>query len=168
MPEIDLLAQAYDPKEFRRQGHEIVDLLADHLESLYGASCSEKEEKVPEELYAKWEHELDDNTNGECANKPRGDLIAFLKAMMQDIIRLHHPQYMGHQTCVVAPPAALAEFVGCLLDPGMGVFEHGTTGVVLERLLSKKIGGLLGWKESDCEGFGNTGKSRPVGVPWEI
>ena len=153
----DFLAQAYDPAEFRRQGHAVVDLLADYLESLYGNSYSSESppkppsrEKVlnyvsPEDLYAKWEQDL--------SSPPTGDLLPFLKIMMHDTIRLHHPKYMGHQRCVVAPPVALAEFVGSLLDPGMGVFEHGTTGVVLERLMAKKIGGLLGWKEHSCEGF---------------
>jgi len=55
---------------------------------------------------------------------------------------------MGHQTSNVAPVAALAELIGGLLDPGMGVYEQGTAGVVVERLIAEALGREMGWGDA--------------------
>jgi L-2,4-diaminobutyrate decarboxylase len=136
-----------------------------HLEKLYGPSNhrpAEQDDKVlnyvpPDDLYKRWEKDLEQQQKGtvepDAGGDPRQDLLSFFQQMLHDIIRLHHPNFLGHPTCVPAPPAALAELVGSLLDPGMGVYEHGTTGVVLERNMTKKMGALIGWDQQKCEGF---------------
>lgn len=148
----DKIAQAFDPEEFRRQGHELIDLLADHLqETLHPKENEQVLHYVPpNHLYKEWEERLERDSSNMT-------LTELFKRLRQDVIKLHHPKYLGHQTSVVAPPAALAELFGAILDPGMGVYEHGTTGVVLERLLTKKMGLLLGWDYDTCEGFFTNG-----------
>ncbi|TAK40711.1 MAG: aminotransferase class I/II-fold pyridoxal phosphate-dependent enzyme [Saprospiraceae bacterium] len=147
----DILAQAYDPEHFRWQGHQLVDHLADYLAGMY--SGSDSLEKVlhyasPEELYQRWKDDL--------AQAPNPDLPAYFEAILHDTIHMHHPKYMGHQTSNVAPTAALAGLAGELLDPGMGVYEQGTAGVVFERLITEALGREMGWGEA-TEGFLTSG-----------
>ncbi|HFA51250.1 MAG TPA: aspartate aminotransferase family protein [Bacteroidetes bacterium] len=146
----DLLAHAYDPDRFRRQGHQLIDLLAGYFEKMLHPDADEKvlNYASPEALFQRWKEDLE--------NAPHPQENTFFATMLHDIIHMHHPKYMGHQTSNVAPLAALAELTGAVLDPGMGVYEQGTSGVAIERVLSKKIGGLIGWDDR-CDGFLTSG-----------
>lgn len=146
----NLLQQAYDPEYFRREGHRLIDQLADYLTSIRKAEIPQKvlHYVAPDELYKRWESDL--------ATGPHPQVGDFFEKMLHDLIHMHSPKYMGHQTSNVVPLAALAELLGCLLDPGMGVYEQGTSGVVLERLLVKELAKAMGWSE-DSEGFLTSG-----------
>lgn len=146
----NLIQQAYDPEHFRQQGHELIDLLADYFTDMQSRNPSKKvlQYESPEDLYGRWEKDLE--------NVPHTDEMAFFKTMLHDIIHMHHPKYLGHQTSIVAPMSALSELLGAALDPGMGVYEQGTSGVVIERVLSKKLGSLIGWDDR-CDGFMTSG-----------
>ena len=146
----DLLQQAYDAENFRQQGHQLIDLLADYFSEIKKGNSNKKVLNYipPEKLYEQWENEAE--------NIPHKNDIEFYKKMLDEIVHLHHPKYIGHQTSVVAPFSALATLLGASLDPGMGVFEQGNSGVVIERLLSKKIGALIGW-DNHCDGFLTSG-----------
>ncbi|HHM21115.1 MAG TPA: aspartate aminotransferase family protein, partial [Bacteroidetes bacterium] len=146
----DRLQDAYDPENFRRQGHRLVDLLADYFGEIKkgGPGTKVLDYVPPEELYRRWQ--------GDFERIPHSDEPDFYKAMLRELTHLHHPRYLGHQTSVVSPVAALAGLLGASLDPGMGVYEQGTSGVVIERLLSKKLGRLIGWDDS-CDGFLTSG-----------
>jgi L-2,4-diaminobutyrate decarboxylase len=141
-----LLESAYHPEEFRNAGHKLVDTLADYLASVKHKKVLQYQD--PEQLFAKWEKNLNEDIGG--------DFDRFIHEILEDTIHLHHPQYFGHQTSSIAPFAALAEFAGGLLDPGMGVYEQGTAGVILERLIAKQIAKLIGWG-SEADGFLTSG-----------
>ena len=146
----ELIRKAYDSEHFRQQGHQLVDLLADYFNNMQSEAPSGKVLNYvsPEDLYQRWQADLQ--------QVPHEDEMAFFKTMLHDIIHMHHPRYLGHQTSIVAPISALSELLGAALDPGMGVYEQGTSGVVLERLLSKKLGKLIGW-DDQCDGFMTSG-----------
>lgn len=147
----ELLKKAYDPETFRKQGHELVELLANHLQKV----SSEKESlKVlnwipPDELYATWEKRKID--------QPNSDINQFFKTALAETTHLHNPKYMGHQTSVPLPASVLAEFFGGFLDVGMGVFEQGNVGVVLEKLLAKKLAAKMGMEVEKADGFFTSG-----------
>ncbi len=146
----ELLRQAYDPDTFRREGHRLVDLLADYLTHIRQPDSPEKvlHHVAPDELYERWQADL--------ATGPHPQVSDFFEKILHDTIHMHHPKYLGHQTSNVAPMAALAELLGGLLDPGMGVYEQGTSGVALERLLVKELALTMGWGENS-EGFLTSG-----------
>jgi L-2,4-diaminobutyrate decarboxylase len=146
----DLLKKAYDPGLFRQQGHHLVDLLADYLTTIKAGDPSLKvlNYVAPDELYQHWQTDL--------AKGPQPEMDEFFKTILHDTIHMHHPKYMGHQTSNVAPAAALAGLAGGLLDPGMGVYEQGTAGVVFERLIAEALGREMGWGET-AEGFLTSG-----------
>ncbi len=146
----NLISQAYDPEKFRQQGHQLVDKLANYLADMQHISPSEKvlDYVTPEAMYSHWQQDL----NGSLDDGEKD----FFEEIIQSTIHMHHPKYMGHQISNVAPLSALAELLGATLDPGMGVYEQGNAAVVLERVLSKKLGAMIGW-DDNCDGFLTSG-----------
>ncbi len=144
------LSNLYDPEKFRQNGHALVDQLADYLLRLRQHSDEEKvlNYRTPDECYT---------LMNELMDAPAGQGVATLfEPFLREIIRMHHPAYLGHQTSVVAPLAALSELAGSLLDPGIGVFEQGNIGVVLERIITERLAALAGWPEG-ASGFLTSG-----------
>lgn len=146
----DLLRKAYDAGNFREEGHRLVDLLADYLAQFRSGNPPVKvlNRVPPDELFQRWQADL--------AAGPHFQLNGLFEKILHDTIHMHHPKYLGHQTSNVAPAAALAEFLGGFLDPGMGVYEQGTSGVALERLIVKELARLMDWGE-DADGFLTSG-----------
>ncbi|MAT54356.1 MAG: pyridoxal-dependent decarboxylase [Saprospirales bacterium] len=144
------LSDLYDPEKFRQNGHRLVDQLADYLHRLRQHSDEEKvmNYRSPEDSYRLMNELLD------APNQP--DITSLFEPFLRETIRMHHPTYLGHQTSVVAPLAALSELVGSLLDPGIGVFEQGNLGVVLERILTERLAALAGWPKG-ASGFLTSG-----------
>lgn len=144
------ISKLYEPEEFRQNGHKLVDTLADYLHRLRQHTSEEKvlHYQTPEECYQLMNEKL----NG----PPQRDVVQLFMPFLRQTIRMHHPAYLGHQTSVVAPLAALAALVGSLLDPGMGVFEQGNLGVVLERIITEKLAMLAGWPAT-ASGFLTSG-----------
>ncbi|RMG78459.1 MAG: pyridoxal-dependent decarboxylase [Bacteroidetes bacterium] len=147
----DRLKEAYDPEKFREQGHRIIDLLADHLAQIRTPAPSEKvfDWASPDALLERWQARADDPTGAAFAT--------FAESVLKETTRLHHPNFMGHQTSVPAPPAALGELLGGFLDVGMGVYEQGNVGVVLERILIKKLATEMGMDAEKADGFFTSG-----------
>lgn len=141
------LSNAFDAESFRKKGYAMIDQLADHLQRMQSPDLSQKvyDQTKPEALYDFWKKDLD---------APTGNW--YEKALAQ-IIHLHHPKYLGHQTAPPAPEAVLGELFGAFLDPGMGIYEQGTTGVVLERLISEIVADKIGFSPETSSGFLTSG-----------
>lgn len=130
----DSLETAFDAEVFRRLGHGIVDVLADHLGSVGNGHVFNAAE--PDEEYEYWRCQME---------QPCGDPLGFLSDFAKRAIHLHHPKYMGHQVCAPAPVAALAGLVGGLLNNGMAVYEMGPAATVLERWIIEQTAQRLGF-----------------------
>lgn len=136
----DLLKSAYDPETFRRQGHALVDMLADHLT---GALQRQPEKTIewmaPETAAAVWEL-------GETGEAPVAPEDLFRK-VLEGGIKLHHPRYMGHQVSPPLPLPALAGLLNDFLNNGMGVFEMGIPGTAMERAVIRSVARKIGFDE---------------------
>lgn len=135
-----LIEQAYDADEFRQKGHDLVDTLADYLET--NTSGTEKRMFTPfepDELYDLWSSRLKDGSSD--------GFEVWSRNVLNDSIHLHHPGYMGHQVSPVLPEAALADFMGSMLNNGMGVYEMGSPTVAMERAVIKQLASQLGFKD---------------------
>ena len=117
------IAEAYDPERFRRDGHALIDRLADALASMHRREGRVLPWRAPAEARDAWaaegwgeRHELAD------------DLARVVAASTQ----LHNPRYLGHQVAPALPSAALAELVSALLNQGTGVYEMGPASAPLE------------------------------------
>ncbi len=133
----DLLKNVYNPETFRRQGHALIDLLADYLDS----SLNRREDKViqwedPETAEKRWEERL---------FAQNADPVALFRQVVDESIKLHHPRYMGHQVSPAAPVAALAGALNDLLNNGMGVYEMGIPGTAMERAVLKSVARKMGF-----------------------
>ncbi|MCE9571658.1 MAG: pyridoxal-dependent decarboxylase [Deltaproteobacteria bacterium] len=118
------IADAYDPERFRRDGHALIDALADQL----AAATGRDEAPVlalgdPTAARAAWAFDP--------AASPVA-LVDTLTAAAAGAIRLHHPRYLGHQVPPPIPGAALGDLVSALCNNGMSVYEMGPTAMPIE------------------------------------
>ncbi|MGD1894257.1 MAG: pyridoxal phosphate-dependent decarboxylase family protein [Cyclobacteriaceae bacterium] len=137
----DLLHHAYDPEQFRQQGHQLIDRLADYLTQmqqephLAGLPWQSPEDK----LYS-WEADFD--------NSPQQNINQFFDRVLMESIHIHHPRYVGHQVSAPAPAAALAGLLSAFLNNGMAVYEMGPVSSAIERLVMKQIAHRIGYDTS--------------------
>ena len=130
------LDQVFSPEGFRQAGHQLIDLLAGHLEAATsGAFDQAIPWRSPDEARTFWA------TNRESSP------LALFETILAQSVRVHHPRYMGHQLSPSAPLAALAGLVGDLLNNGMGVYEMGMAGTAIEQEIIRRLAGKIGWME---------------------
>ena len=146
----DLLKRAYDPEEFRRMGHQLVDILADHL-----GRCLTQEEPLvlpwqpPQERYQFWLGELESSELGE---------EDFWKQTIQETIHIQHPNYFGHQVWAALPMAGLGDLVNGVLNNGSAIYEMGPVSTAMEHAVIQWLAQAIGMGEK-ADGFLTSGGS---------
>jgi L-2,4-diaminobutyrate decarboxylase len=144
----NILDKAFDPDNFRQQGHQLIDMLADYLREVQ----SDTEMKTipwkdPEEQLAKWQA---DEKLG------KGDVMQLFKMVMEDSIHIHHKKYIGHQVVAPAPVTALASLLSSLLNNGGAVYEMGEVSTAIERVVVQRMCQEIGWQQ-ESGGFLTSG-----------
>ena len=119
------LHRAYDPESFRKQGHQLIDLLADHLGSVVAGQGEVLHYRLPEDEYAFWTKYLND---------PLAPPLA--ETVLEHTTQVHHPRYLGHQVAPPIPLASLAALLGASLNNGMAVYEMGMGPSAMERIVT--------------------------------
>lgn len=139
----DALSRAFDPEAFRREGHDLVDRLANYLAAaLAGRSLPVLPWAAPEEMLERWPEEFPQSGGARFSE--------LVDRVLREANHLHHPRYLGHQVTSPLPLAALAELVGALLNNGMAVYEMGPSATAMERAVVRFLGRSLGFDdESD-------------------
>ncbi len=145
----DLLKLAYDPKNFRDQAHQLVDLIADHLE----ASLNQTEKIVlpwmdPDKRFLKWQKDLGEDF----------DFDLFWKDTINETIHIHHPKYLGHQVCASLPLSGLGEMLNGTLNNGSAIYEMGPVSTAMERVVIEWLTGAMGFT-SEASGVLTSGGS---------
>jgi L-2,4-diaminobutyrate decarboxylase len=133
----DPLRGAYDPEAFRRQGHALVDKLADYLAVAMRRELPVVRFRPPDELAEQWSKPL--------GPEPIGELGALVDAVVADALHQHHPRCTGHQVSAPLPVAALADLVVAVLNNGMASYESGPVSSALERHVVRFLAGSLGF-----------------------
>ncbi|WP_299897252.1 aminotransferase class I/II-fold pyridoxal phosphate-dependent enzyme [uncultured Aquimarina sp.] len=164
------LSNLYSPKDFREIGHQLVDMLADHLEQVQ----SDKDAPVikyrnPEEELSYWKNDLSSGSN----------MMDFYKEILDRSIHVHHPRYMGHQVAVPSVISSLSGLVTDLLSNGTGVYEMGMASNALERIVTDFVSDKIGYG-TEAAGFLTSGgtlanltallaarKAKAPGLVWE-
>ncbi len=126
------LEQLYDSESFRKLGHSLIDQLADYLSTASEADANPRHE--PEIM-------LDGYRDVLAGVLGPND---FFSNYVKDSLHLHSPRYMGHQVNPPAPITALADMVNGIINGSTAIFEMGSTGAVMERLVIEKFVKLLG------------------------
>ncbi len=122
----------FDSEAFRRLGHEVVDLLADHLRDC--KTLPVLPWRDPEQALAAW-------------REPPGDPYALFARFVAESNHLHHPRFVAHQVTPPLPLAALARFVSAFLNNGLAVYEMSPAGTPIERLVVRWMAQKLGFGE---------------------
>lgn len=144
------ILKALDSDSFRKNGHQIVDLLADYMEQAFkGAQdMAVLPETKPAEFYKRWKE-------GEGENKTFIDIV---KDVVAKSNHLHHPHYIGHQVAVALPMAALCDFITSFLNNSVAVFEMSPIQTLMEREVVSSFCKLIGFPENSG-GFVTSGGS---------
>ncbi len=136
-PAGDALHRAFDPELFRRDGHAVVDRLADYLRAaLEDRNVPVLPWAAPAASLAAWPAEF-----AEHGGLPFAEL---LERAIAGSIHLHHPRFVGHQVTAPLPHAALAELAGALLNNGMAIYEMGPAATAMEHAVVRFLCGALG------------------------
>ncbi|KAA3633079.1 MAG: aminotransferase class I/II-fold pyridoxal phosphate-dependent enzyme [Bacteroidetes bacterium] len=142
------LQKAMDPKDFRQQAHQMVDMLADYFEEVReGEKGSVLNWQPPENAVAKWQEEIDSHEK---------DPTELFKGILRDAIHVHHPQFAGHQLSPIAPLAATASLLTDFLNNGTGIYEMGAPGSMMEFAVIRKVAQAMGLPD-EAEGFLTSG-----------
>ena len=139
--EFNYILDAYHPENFRKEGHVLVDLLADYLKKL-----EERQVDIevlphfsPDEVFSHWESELE--------NPGTKSLTDLFSKVLNEGIHLHHPGYMGHQINPPAPSAALGGLLNAFMNNGMAVFEMGVPGTSMELAVINVVARTFGFSD---------------------
>lgn len=131
----------YSPESFRRQAHELVDIIADYLDDAQNEKIKTINWIEPDDSLTYWQQDFQkpllENPN---------DLF---KTVIAQSNHLHHPQYMGHQVSTVAPLAAMTGLVTGILNNGTAVYEMGIVSNPLERIVTDWLIHKLQIRHSD-------------------
>lgn len=146
------LRKAYHTEDFRKQGHALIDMMADYL----AEATSDKEEvqaipwQSPEKQFDYWQQDFSSATLAEP--------LQLFKDVMDRSIQVHRKRYLGHQTTPTLPLTVLSSAVTALLNQGMGVYEMGMVGNTLERVLTEHLAKKLQFSP-EASGFITSGGS---------
>jgi L-2,4-diaminobutyrate decarboxylase len=142
------MQSAYDPEEFRKRAHAVVDLLADHLRDTGARKGPVLPMRPPEEELAAW---ANDFAGG-------ADPTALLGEVVRRANHLQHPGFVGHQVSAPLPVTAISQMVGALLNNSMAVYEMGPVSTAMERVLLGWMGKRLGY-DAQSDGLFTSGGS---------
>ncbi len=140
------MKEVYNSETFRKSGHELVNLLADHLAAAQQGSIPVLPWKTPNRQVKFWEqYDLED-----------GNATTLFKDIIEHSIALNHPRYAGHQISPAAPVTALASLVAAFMNNGMGVYEMGPASTAIEKVVIKFFAEAIAY-EAGADGFMTSG-----------
>ncbi len=140
------LENVYDPEEFNKTGHELVELLTEYLRQAKNQEIQAINWKEPADQYEFWKNFQPENN----------DPIDLFKNIVDRSIHIHHPKYMGHQLCPPAPLSALTGLLGELVNNGMAIYEMGPAGTAIEKVIIEKLAEKIGF-ETGGDGYITSG-----------
>ncbi|MDY8135790.1 pyridoxal phosphate-dependent decarboxylase family protein [Aquimarina sp. 2201CG5-10] len=141
------LEKAYDPSNFRSLGHQLIDLLADHLEGV------QTNEEQPVLVYRDPETELDFWKQDFASDS---EIMDVFKNIIGHSIGVHHPRYIGHQVSVPALTSSLAGLLSDVLNNGTGVYEMGMASNALEKIVTDHVAQKIGY-DNEASGLITSG-----------
>lgn len=145
----EILKQAYSSDDFRKEGHKLVDLIADYLNECQHDSDMKVLPWIdPDQHYEVWKDYL---------TEPE-DVLSFYKKFLAHSNHLHHPKFIGHQVVPPLPMAALSDLMATFSNNGMAIYEMGPAASAIEKNVINWLLPYLGWDE-DSNGLITSGGS---------
>lgn len=134
----NVLNQAFDVQDFRTWGHELIDLLANYLQSVQNQQdISVLPYQTPAQALEYWQQDFQAGP---------GQPLDLFENILNHSIHVHHPRYMGHQVSVPALVGALAGLMSDILSNGTAVYEMGMSSNALERVVTDFVAQKIGFQ----------------------
>jgi L-2,4-diaminobutyrate decarboxylase len=141
------IEQVYSVENFKKEAHELIDLLSEYLDQSQKGNLKVQNWKEPNDLLDYWRSFEFDRENSRH----------FFENILHGSVNVHHSQYMGHQISPPAPIAALASFLGSMLNNGMAVYEMGAAGTAIEKLVIEDLNHRIGFDQDKADGLITSG-----------
>jgi L-2,4-diaminobutyrate decarboxylase len=136
-----IIPSPFNPDEFRKEGHTLVDTLADYLkDAISGKEMAVLPWNDPEKLAEIFSFE-----SGGGESEP---FDLFFRRIIDKSIHIHHPHYIGHQVTSPLPATVLAQFCTTLLNNGAAIYEMGPVNMAMESNVIKRFGAIIGYTTS--------------------
>ena len=137
---MNTLQNAFSPEDFRKKGHALIDLLANHLAEGTAKNRPTIPWQEPEAALVYWQNDFEQPTTD--------DPLSILTEIAAKSTQLHNPRFMGHQVAVTLPLANLASLVSNVLNNGMAVYEMGMVSNPLERIVTDWLCAKIGYDKN--------------------
>ena len=141
------LEKTFDTDTFKKQGHFLVDLIADQMSATKKGEGIVKPSILPDALY-----------DSLALSKTPESFEELTKLIISQSTTLHHPGFGGHQVVPPAPIAVLGDFLSAYLNNGMAVYEMGPAANAMEKVVMDWLCKKLGF-EASAEGIFTSGGS---------
>jgi aromatic-L-amino-acid decarboxylase len=135
---------ALDDKEFRRLGHQVVDLIADHLARVAGRP-------VFTPMPAAARSALRERTLPEHGASPDALLAELAERVLPYPMGNGHPRFFGWVNSPPAPVGILADFLAAALDPSCAGGDHAA--IYVERAAVRWLMELIGFPTEGSMGL---------------
>lgn len=135
----------FNPEQFRHSGHQLIDLLAEHLATHLQGGGKVLDWQAPALAEQPWRHPLPQQptlTPETLLNRLRDDILP-------SGLAVHHPRNLGHQVAMPLPIAALCDLVAALTNQAMAVYEAGPAATLIERQVIQWLTTLIGWQGAE-------------------
>ena len=133
----NLLKEIYHPEHFRKQGQELVNTLADCLDAAQSEKTPVNNWHFPEEELKFWSKQKDS----------KDSFKQLTDKLLQRSIKVHHPNYVGHQVAVPMPLSVLAGLTSNFLNNGMAIYEMGAVSSAMEKLVLEHFCKAIGYRK---------------------
>ena len=145
------IPEPFNPEDFRKEGHMLVDVLSDYLDEVLNSKSS---------VVLPWNEpdKLAEIFRFESGGGENETFEAFISRILKYTNHLHHPHYIGHQVTSPLPLTALVQLCTSLLNNGAAIYEMGPVAMAMERNLVKYFSALIGYS-SECDGIFTHGGS---------
>jgi len=143
-----IINQMFDSAQFAETGHQLITLLAAHLEANIAGTSTILNWKIPNIEDENWHAPLPQTSN----INPQDLLKKLSQEILPNNLAIHHPNNMGHQVACPLPMAALCDLVASLTNQAMAVYEAGPSATMLERQVIRWLCALIDEKTWNSAG----------------
>lgn len=155
------IARAYDPAIFADVGSRFGKLLASHFQSVLSGNSAVLNWNTPDSNLQRAAAELLPELRKEFGgvgqiNPGSNDATSvaerfgeLLELTLSRGHNLHSPRYLGHQVPATVPVAGYFDAIGQITNQVNAVYEMGPWITAIERAVSDRLAGYLGWKPNE-------------------
>jgi L-2,4-diaminobutyrate decarboxylase len=155
------IAAAYDPAALEEAGTRLLSVVADHLRRVESRDSKVLNWNQPATLIKEAREFLTTGDVAAASGQASAEIIARVSEIASATLargqNLHSPHYVGHQVPAPVPLAALFDFVGCVTNQVMAIYEMGPWATAVEHAVINAVGERLGFQPNKFAGLITSG-----------